>query len=76
MGMSNENQTPATYEDKQSVVMEYAEICKRIYGLKKRIEKMSVKDSIYWKGFQDDIDAVYGVTKVSVVNATAILLER
>lgn len=76
MGMSKENQTPATYEDKIDFIEEAIEIGIKMDELMDKINKMNVKDSVYWDSYKASITEAWGALRVASVKSISIMLER
>lgn len=76
MGMSKENQTPATYEDKRDFIEEAIEIGIKMDELMDKINKMNVKDSVYWDSYKASIWEAWGALRIASIKSVSIMLER
>ena len=77
-GMSKKTKTPptATVEEKKDTVMEVIDVGVTLDELRKKIDKMEVRDSVYWDKFKKQVDEACIYLKVASVHAISILLER
>lgn len=78
-GMSKQNQTPAapaTYEDKRDFIEEAIELGIKMDKLVDKMNKMNVKDSLYWERYKESLMDAWAALRVASIKSVSIMLER